>query len=1016
MKKFSHFKIVIVCFFCLINLAVAQPFVFSSIPNKRYYKSMLDINQLKVSITNYNAGSAYPFLGTFYESIYWPGGRFAEKPLIRTDGLQWGGKFDSLDYRINYSSYTPSLQPGIIFGDGSPDDPLNGRYKIYRLLKGWEQIPFGEERDQYENDYNEWPVENGAPWEDIDGDGIFSRGIDKPEIFGDQTLFYVANDLDTFWHKIHSGTLPLGLEIQGLIYGFNRNGLLGDVFFRKYRIINKNTIKIDSFIVSINVSPWLRENKNYAGCDTSLDLGFLFSSQSYDPIYKDDKPAIGYLILEYSLNRNSIKRNEINFMNSFMVNIIYPLNQQNDTTFYRPYFPKNYFERWHNLTGKLPRGFPFRNPLTGEITKFVAPGDPDKRTGWYERDGWPGWDTVMLHPFRGMNLNLTPVTFNSYDTVEVVFATIAAKGADNLKSVTELKKRAAMIKKLYAKNFQLTPLPPKPKVHSYSSDSAVTLWWESNAEAYDEIDELILEQNYPDTTYTFEGYIIRQHKDTLDSEGRIVKIIDRRNGISTIEDYTIANGVSVRLPILHCPNEGITRYAELREDRIRNTVLYNGSDYYYSVSSFAYSAESSPVIIESEREIKKVIPGRKKIDYRSRYEKERSGKGKQTEGESDAEVGIIVVDGESITGATYRVEFKGQKDSLRYRVINKTRGDTLYGELKQTGKDSIEKHIFDGLYVTIENHGQDSIDKLGGSRMNGIKSITSEGENVFNNRKGNEGWEIKGKGNNADGRTDINFLNNAGYGRYKLKKSESGSEYYTTGYSAVNPLTKDDPKGKGRIPIEAYHQEYGKQTWDRMLIKVWDKELRDTSWSRDSVSGEYEALYLYKGNYTEPLASSSGTGMSYKIGNIVIKGEGFPKEGAEIEIETFKPLKGGDVYEIETEKAELNDRAEGKRKLGELSVFPNPYYAGNNDGGMEKVRFTGMAKKSIIRMYSISGVFVRKLSNETEGSQYIDWDLRNEWGEKVGSGMYIAYVEIEGIGTRVMKIAVIQAKEYLDRQ
>ena len=55
--------------------------------------------------------------------------------------------------------------------------------------------PPGPERDQYETDYNEWPVEDGAPFNDINNDGIYTPGIDNPYI-GDETMWCVSNDLD----------------------------------------------------------------------------------------------------------------------------------------------------------------------------------------------------------------------------------------------------------------------------------------------------------------------------------------------------------------------------------------------------------------------------------------------------------------------------------------------------------------------------------------------------------------------------------------------------------------------------------------------------------------------------------------------------------------------------------------------------------------------------------------------------------------------------------------------------
>ncbi|MER3524364.1 MAG: hypothetical protein C4326_09925 [Ignavibacteria bacterium] len=42
-------------------------------------------------------------------------------------------------------------------------------------------------------------------------------------------------------------------------------------------------------------------------------------------------------------------------------------------------------------------------------------------------------------------------------------------------------------------------------------------------------------------------------------------------------------------------------------------------------------------------------------------------------------------------------------------------------------------------------------------------------------------------------------------------------------------------------------------------------------------------------------------------------------------------------------------------------------------------------------------------------SQFLEWDLRNEGGALVASGMYLCYVEMPEIGaTKIVKLGVIQ--------
>ena len=51
---------------------------------------------------------------------------------------------------------------------------------------------------QYENDWTYWPADKGAPYQDVNSDGIYDPEIDVPGYPGaDQTLWYVANAADS---------------------------------------------------------------------------------------------------------------------------------------------------------------------------------------------------------------------------------------------------------------------------------------------------------------------------------------------------------------------------------------------------------------------------------------------------------------------------------------------------------------------------------------------------------------------------------------------------------------------------------------------------------------------------------------------------------------------------------------------------------------------------------------------------------------------------------------------------
>ncbi|MBI2416484.1 MAG: hypothetical protein HYV28_00965, partial [Ignavibacteriales bacterium] len=72
------------------------------------------------------------------------------------------------------------------------------------------------------------------------------------------------------------------------------------------------------------------------------------------------------------------------------------------------------------------------------------------------------------------------------------------------------------------------------------------------------------------------------------------------------------------------------------------------------------------------------------------------------------------------------------------------------------------------------------------------------------------------------------------------------------------------------------------------------------------------------------------------------------------------------------------------------------------------VQFTNLPPTCTIRIYALSGEPVRKIDRTDASSTFQNWDLRNNGNQNVSSGMYIVHVDIPGVGTKVLKLAVAQ--------
>ncbi len=139
----------------------------------------------------------------------------------------------------------------------------------------------------------------------------------------------------------------------------------------------------------------------------------------------------------------------------------------------------------------------------------------------------------------------------------------------------------------------------------------------------------------------------------------------------------------------------------------------------------------------------------------------------------------------------------------------------------------------------------------------------------------------------------------------------------------------------------------------------------------------------------------------------------------------YVPETTGDRWLIKPSALAEATTDQKKDQLEEINVFPNPYFAFNVEERQPLDRFVTFthlpddeAIQTTIRIYSLGGHFVRILHHNGDsglvGTSFEQWDLTNNTGIPVASGMYIAHIQVEGVGDKVLKLAVFQPEERLD--
>ena len=143
----------------------------------------------------------------------------------------------------------------------------------------------------------------------------------------------------------------------------------------------------------------------------------------------------------------------------------------------------------------------------------------------------------------------------------------------------------------------------------------------------------------------------------------------------------------------------------------------------------------------------------------------------------------------------------------------------------------------------------------------------------------------------------------------------------------------------------------------------------------------------------------------------------WPDVGSVFRIRSNIPNSVNDFYTFTAPAASLNNSL-ARDQVNQINVFPNPYY-GVNSEELNKynrfVTFSHLPDKATIRIFNLAGVLVKTINKDNQ-DQFQRWDLANESGLPVASGLYIAYIEMPDIGTtKILKVAIIQEQQILDR-
>jgi hypothetical protein len=94
-----------------------------------------------------------------------------------------------------------------------------------------------------------------------------------------------------------------------------------------------------------------------------------------------------------------------------------------------------------------------------------------------------------------------------------------------------------------------------------------------------------------------------------------------------------------------------------------------------------------------------------------------------------------------------------------------------------------------------------------------------------------------------------------------------------------------------------------------------------------------------------------------------------------------------------------------KEALDLINVVPNPYYAFSEYERTRidtRVKITNLPDKCTINIYNVSGKLIRTFKKDSPITS-LDWDMKNQKGIPIASGVYLIHVDVPNAGERVIK-------------
>ncbi|MCK5125943.1 MAG: T9SS type A sorting domain-containing protein [candidate division Zixibacteria bacterium] len=377
-------------------------------------------------VWGHDYGTYYPYPG-FLDQII--AGTYTKSPYY-CGGL-WLAAIDSAtgDTVGAVSTYSDEYTPGPMSGGTFiPDAPEFHSYLLFS-----DSLAVNPNQDYL--DYIQYAVAQGAPYSMSGSDTL-------PVMMGDEMIWSIYNDANAALHTHNAGqTALLGIEIKQTTFGSNIVNSLNAVFFR-FRIFNNGSKVLKETQITFWSDPDMGNREDdFVGCDTTLELGYVYNADDDDTQYGTAPPAIGAILLQGPMVATGNDADTAKMWGQSYAGFS-QMDMTSSMSYVNGADPANITEVYNLMNGTTASGAPY--VYDSHNLKFKYSGNPLDGTG----------DLDIVQTDKKFLVTTGPIDLRPGDSTELYFVITVANGADNLDAFSNLLQNASYLHEFYGNDFQ----------------------------------------------------------------------------------------------------------------------------------------------------------------------------------------------------------------------------------------------------------------------------------------------------------------------------------------------------------------------------------------------------------------------------------------------------------------------------------------------------------------------------------------------------------------------------------